>query len=59
MDLIIMSTVCRLLMIKKRIILKQIGEYEVETSASLESQLCQMMFCWGTQVKRCFAKADT
>lgn len=25
---------------------------------SLESLLCQMMFCWGTQVKGCFAKAD-
>ena len=31
---------------------------EVETSSSLESQLCQMMFCWDTQVKRCFAVAD-
>jgi hypothetical protein len=26
---------------------------------SLESQLCQMMLCWGTQVKGCLAKADT
>ena len=26
---------------------------------SLESQLCQTMFCWGTQVKGCFVKADT
>jgi hypothetical protein len=25
---------------------------------SLESQLCQMMLCWGTQVKGCFAKGD-
>jgi hypothetical protein len=26
---------------------------------SLESQLCQMMFYWGTHVKRCLVKADT
>ena len=26
---------------------------------SLKSQLCQMMFCWGTQVTGCLAKADT
>ena len=26
---------------------------------SLETQLCQMMFFWGTQVKGCFAEADT
>ena len=26
---------------------------------SLENQLCQMVFCWGTQVKDYFAKADT
>jgi hypothetical protein len=25
---------------------------------SLERQLCPMMFCWGTQVKRCSAGAD-
>ena len=25
----------------------------------LESKLRQMMFSWGTQVKRCLAKADT
>ena len=30
----------------------------VETLVSLENQLCQMMFCWGTQVKGCLAKAD-
>ena len=29
-----------------------------EFLVSLESQLCQMMFCWGTQVKGCFAEAD-
>ena len=32
---------------------------EVETSSSLESQLCQVMASWGTQVKGCLAKADT
>ena len=26
---------------------------------SLESLLCQMMVCWGTQAKGCLAKADT
>ena len=26
---------------------------------SLESHVCQMMFFWGTQVKGCFAEADT
>jgi hypothetical protein len=25
----------------------------------LETQLCQMTFCWGTQVKGCLARADT
>ena len=27
--------------------------------ASLERQLCKVIFCWGTQVKGCLAKADT
>jgi hypothetical protein len=30
-----------------------------ELPISLESQLCQMMFCWDTQGTGCFAEADT
>jgi len=26
---------------------------------SLESRLCWVEFCWGKQVKKCFAEADT
>jgi hypothetical protein len=26
---------------------------------SLESRLCQMMFCWGRHMKECFPEADT
>ena len=32
---------------------------DMELLVSLECQLCQMMVCWSTQVKGCFAKADT
>jgi hypothetical protein len=32
---------------------------EVETSSFFGNQLCQMMFCWGTQVKGYFVGADT
>jgi hypothetical protein len=38
---------------------------EPETSSSLKSKLCQMMFCWGTQdimlkqTHDCFSEADT
>jgi hypothetical protein len=40
----------------------QVKEYchlKWEPLFSLESHLCQMMFCWGTQVKGCFSEADT
>jgi hypothetical protein len=34
------------------------GVVKWKLKISLGSQLCQMMFCWGTQVKGCLAKAD-
>ena len=57
--LTVISIVYRLVMIEKRTTLKQKGRYEVETPSSLESYLCQMMFCWGTPVKGCLAKVNT
>ena len=32
---------------------------DLELLVSLESQLCEMMVCWSTLVKECFAEADT
>lgn len=35
------------------------GQDEVETSSSLDSYLCQVMFSWGTEMKVCVGKAKT
>ena len=46
-------------MLEERKILKQKGDMKWKLKASLESQLCQMVFCWGKHVKECFPEADT
>jgi hypothetical protein len=35
-----------------------LGAMKWKLLVSVESQSCQMKFCWGTQVKECFGEAD-
>jgi hypothetical protein len=40
-------------------LLQAITDIKWKHMVSLESQLCQMVFCWGRHMKECFPEAET
>ena len=45
--------------VTERNLVSKTKELNWKLMVSLESQLCQMVFCWGKHVEECFPEADT